>query len=102
MDASRDRAAPEDRVVVIRADIEAARGRIVTTLAALRHKVDVPGRLGDLVGAAAGEFIAHMIDRAMPASDEEAAVLEATAPMASETDVPGGPRTSRLNGSGRS
>jgi Protein of unknown function (DUF3618) len=88
MDASRDRAAPDDRVLVIRADIEAARGRIVATLEALRHKVDVPARLGDMVGAAAGEFMAHIIDRALPASDEEAAVLEATTPMASETDVP--------------
>jgi hypothetical protein len=70
---------------VIRADIEAARGRIVTTLEALRHKVDVPARLGDLVGGAVGEFIAHMIARAMPASDEETTVLEATSPMASET-----------------
>ena len=71
MDASRDRAAPDDRVVVIRGEIEAARDRIVTTLEALRHKVDVPARLGDAVGTAAGEFMAHMIDRATPAKSAE-------------------------------
>lgn len=89
MDASRGRPAPDDRIVVIRADIEAARERIVATLEALRHKVDVPARLGDAVGTAAGDFIAHVIDRATPSeSVEEATALEATIPMPSEADAP--------------
>ena len=88
MDASRDRASLAERIAA-RADIEAARLRVATTLEALRYKVDAPARLGDLVGTAAGEFMAHMINTAMPSkTDEEACVLETMAQMASETDVP--------------
>lgn len=89
MDTSRGRPAPDERIVLIRADIEAARGRIVATLEALRHKVDVPARLGDAVGTAAGDFIAHVIDRATPAeSAEEATALEVTIPRSTEADPP--------------
>jgi hypothetical protein len=97
MDASRDRAAPDDRVV-IRADIEAARGRIVTTLEALRHKIDVPARLGDAVGLAAGDFIAHMIDRATPAKNAEEEEEEAA--QGTWTQIHGSPNRSAGDSSG--
>jgi hypothetical protein len=62
MDPSGDRTAPEDGVARIRAEIVAARVRLVGTLDALRYKADVPARLGDSVGTAASTFIAHVID----------------------------------------
>ena len=70
MDPSRDRAAPLDRVAGIRAEIVAARVRLVGTLDALRYKADVPARLGDSVGAAASTFIVHLIDGLTPSEDE--------------------------------
>ena len=63
MDPSGDRTAPVDRVAQIRAEIEAARGRVAGTLDALRFKADVPARLGDSVGTAASTFTEHLIDR---------------------------------------
>jgi hypothetical protein len=62
MDPSGDRTAPVDRVAGIRAEIVAARMRLVGTLDALRYKADVPARLGESVGTAASTFIAHLID----------------------------------------
>lgn len=63
MDPSGDRTAPVERVAEIRAEIDAARARVVGTLDALRFKADVPARLGDSVGAAASTFTAHLVDR---------------------------------------
>ena len=53
-----DRTAPDDGVAGIRAEIVAARVRLVGTLDALRYKADLPARLGDSVGTAASTFIA--------------------------------------------
>jgi uncharacterized protein DUF3618 len=62
MDPSGDRTAPGDRVAGIRAEIDAARGRLVGTLDGLRYKADVPARLGDSVGTATSSFVAHLIE----------------------------------------
>jgi hypothetical protein len=62
MDPTGDRTAPDDGVAGIRAEIVAARVRLVGTLDALRYKADVPARLGDSVGTAASTFIAHVFD----------------------------------------
>ena len=86
MDPSRDRTAPVDRVAGIRAEIVAARVRLVGTLDALRYKADVPARLGESVGTAASTFIAHLID-GLTSSESEGtrdAPIEDSAP-----DVPG-------------
>jgi hypothetical protein len=81
------RATPVDRVVEIRADLDAARRRIAVTLEALRYKADMPARLGDLLGTMASEFMAHVIDRATPAMSNEATPEDGmTVPMPSETD----------------
>ena len=70
MDPSGDRTAPVDRVAQIRAEIEAARARVVGTLDALRFKADVPARLGDSVSTAASTFTAHLIDRLTSSESE--------------------------------
>ena len=70
MDPSGDRTPPVDRVAQIRAEIEAARARVVGTLDALWFKADVPARLGDLVGTAASTFSAHLIDRLTSSESE--------------------------------
>jgi Protein of unknown function (DUF3618) len=62
MDPSGDRTAPDDGIARIRAEIVAARVRLVGTLDALRYKADLPARLGDSVGTGASRFIAHVID----------------------------------------
>ena len=62
MDPSGDRTAQDDGIAGIRAEIVAARVRLVGTLDALRYKADLPARLGDSVGIRASTFIAHVID----------------------------------------
>jgi Protein of unknown function (DUF3618) len=70
VDPSGDRTPPIEPVAEIRAEIEAARARVVGTLDALRFKADVPARLGESVGIAASTFTAHVIDRLTSSESE--------------------------------
>ena len=81
MDQSRDGTAPVDRVGEIRAEIEATRARLVGTLDALRFKSDVPARLGDSLGTAAGTFTAHLIDR-LTSNENEGTLHDPDDPVA--------------------
>jgi hypothetical protein len=88
MVASRDRTSPVDRVVEIRADIEAARNRIAGTLEALRFKADLPARLGDSVGNAALSFTEHVLDRVTSAEDGQSKEQDSvTIPPSNESTV---------------
>jgi Protein of unknown function (DUF3618) len=87
MDPSGDRTPPIERVAQIRAEIEAARARVVGTLDALRFKADVPARLGDSVGTAAATFTAHLIDRLKSSESEGTLDDPVTIPASDDLDV---------------
>ena len=87
MDPSGDRTPPVDRVAQIRAEIEAARARVVGTLDALWFKADVPARLGDWVGTAASTFSAHLIDRLTSSESEGTLEDSITIPAPHDLDV---------------
>ena len=63
MDATRDRAADDDRVAEIRLEIEQARARIVETIDAIEYKADVPARLGDAISATVAGVTARVLQR---------------------------------------
>jgi hypothetical protein len=56
------------RVTEIRSDVVQARARIADTLAALGHKADIPGRIGDVLSGAAARITARVLQRIPSAS----------------------------------
>jgi hypothetical protein len=87
VDPSGDRTPPIDRVAQIRAEIEAARARVVGTLDALRFKADVPSRLADSVGTAASTFTTHLIDQLTSSESEGTLEDSITIPAPHDLDV---------------
>lgn len=69
MDAEKDRDPEAIRVAQIRADIEAARGRIVETIDALGYKADLPARLGDLLSSTASGIASRVLGRFPSSTD---------------------------------
>lgn len=76
MDAPGDGTGEDVQVVQIRADIEAARVRVVDTIDALEYKADLPARLADVLNATTSNVVTRLLERIPSSRARDASALE--------------------------